>query len=92
MTIRTLEAGQPPIGCTAAIAGRPPRQVLGRLRVALAVHSAELGARRILVESCAQDAQDLAARTGALARIGRPRRSGRGRTPGIPASCGGAAI
>ncbi|WP_084648746.1 hypothetical protein [Rhodococcus sp. WB1] len=37
---------------------------------ALAVHSAELGARRILVESCAQDKQDLAALTGALARVG----------------------
>lgn len=72
MTIRTLEAAQPPIGCTAAIAGRPHRQVLGRLLVALAVHSPGLGARRILVESCAQDAQDLAALTGALARIGAP--------------------
>ena len=37
-----------------------------------AVHSAELGARRILVESCAQDTQDLAALTGALARVGAP--------------------
>lgn len=72
MTIRTLEAAQPPIGCTAAIAGRPHRQVLGRLLVALAVHSAELGARRILVGSRAQDTQDLAALTGALARIGAP--------------------
>lgn len=72
MTIRTLEAAQPPIGCTAAIAGRPHRQVLGRLGVALAVHSAGLGARRILVESCAQDAQDLAALTGALPHIGAP--------------------
>ncbi|NCL75567.1 hypothetical protein AIIKEEIJ_06264 [Rhodococcus sp. YH1] len=43
------------------IAGRPHRQVPGRLPAALAVHSAELGARRILVESCAQDTQDLAA-------------------------------
>ncbi|MGX4711844.1 hypothetical protein [Rhodococcus ruber] len=57
---------------TAPIAGRPHRQVPGRLLAALAVHSAELGARRILVESCAQDAQDLAACTGALAHIGAP--------------------
>ncbi|MDV6296917.1 hypothetical protein [Rhodococcus aetherivorans] len=39
---------------------------------ASAVHSAGLGARRILVESCAQDKQDLAALTGALAHIGAP--------------------
>ncbi len=57
---------------TAALVGRPHRQVPGRLLAAWAVHSAELGARRILVESCAQDRQDLAARTGALAHIGAP--------------------
>nr|WP_206025750.1 hypothetical protein [Rhodococcus sp. 14C212] len=57
---------------TAPIAGRPHRQVPGRPPAALAVHSAELGARRILVESCAQDKQDLAALTGALAHIGAP--------------------
>ena len=55
---------------TAPIAGRPHRQVRDQLLAALAVHSAELGARRILVESCAQDKQDLAALTGALARVG----------------------
>ncbi|MFB9703066.1 hypothetical protein [Rhodococcus aetherivorans] len=36
------------------------------------MHSAELGARRILVESYAQDKQDLAALTGALSHIGAP--------------------
>lgn len=55
---------------TAPLAGRPHRQVRDRLPAAWAVHSAELGARRILVESCAQDKQDLAALTGALAHIG----------------------
>ena len=39
---------------------------------ALAVHSTKFGARRILVESCAQDEQDPAALTGALARVGAP--------------------
>ncbi len=48
--------------------GRSP----GRLPAAVAVHNAGLGARRILVESCAQDTQDLAALTGALAHIGAP--------------------
>lgn len=57
---------------TAPIAGRPHRQVPGRLPAAWAVHSAGLGARRILVESCAQDRQVFAALTGALARIGAP--------------------
>lgn len=52
----------------AARTGRSP----GRLLAALAVHSAELGARRILVESCARDKQDLAALTGVLARVGAP--------------------
>ncbi|WP_416063817.1 hypothetical protein [Rhodococcus indonesiensis] len=57
---------------TAPIAGRPHRQVRDRLLAAVAVHSAELGARRILVESCAPDTQDLAALTGALPHIGAP--------------------
>ncbi|WP_330767016.1 hypothetical protein [Rhodococcus sp. M8-35] len=50
----------------------PTGRSAGRLLAALAVHSTELGARRILVESCAQDKQDLAALTGALARVGAP--------------------
>ncbi|MGV9947861.1 hypothetical protein [Rhodococcus aetherivorans] len=53
---------------SAARTGRSP----GRRLAGWAVHSAELGARRILVESCARDKQDLAALTGALARVGAP--------------------
>ncbi|QXU56582.1 hypothetical protein [Rhodococcus sp. LW-XY12] len=51
---------------------RSPAPAGPRLLAALAVHSTGLGARRILVESCAQDKQDLAALTGALAHVGAP--------------------
>lgn len=74
---------------TAPIAGRPHRQVRDQLLAALAVHSAELGARRILVESCAQDTPDLAALTGALAHIGALETSGRWWTAGTRTSCCG---
>jgi len=61
---RTCSPHRSPVAPT----GRSP----GELPAGWAVHSTELGARRILVESCAQDKQDLATLIGALARVGAP--------------------
>lgn len=52
------------------IRGRKQRLVRDACLRELAVESAEMGATRILVESCSQNKQDHAALTGALAGVG----------------------
>lgn len=54
----------------ASIGERPERAVRSDLLREFTTFAAGIGAHRIVVESCSQDKQDLAAITGALAAIG----------------------
>lgn len=69
MRQRPITAAHIYVGALAGT-GLSEREVRTRCLQALAQHAAEMGATRILVESCSQDKQDHTALTGALADVG----------------------